>query len=373
MTSRRQTGMREYRLIEFFRNELRSLRDRCWPQSATGHYGKPSNTDTVVLVHGIFAHGIYTWGDFPRLLATDPDLPKLDYLIWCYPTGCSWGHTALKHEGENLVGGLKTRIRDQDDIFIVGHSMGGLVVLHGLVDRIIGSFAQEAPCKSVRWITLFASPLNGSALAGAVWRVVGLPLVILCIFHKHLRDLARGKHVDKLRVDVVHRIYKPDFEDSCHRRIPIRLVLGSRDRAVGKPNREFDYAMFRDPGPTRLVGSHSSIKLPEYWTDPRYRAFGDDLKDCQTQRFRKLCQRLMDIRNTTMVERERVMAEMFTRYGTMIRHRVVRFVRKQELFSKLEHSMLLLMAELGSVENLPPHVAADSAMDILQLRRRWWQ
>jgi hypothetical protein len=81
----------------------------------------------------------------------------------------------------------------------------------------------------------------------------------------------------------------------------------------------------------------------------------------------------MDQHTGSSLKRELIMAEMFRRYGAMIRHRVARFVRREEMFSKMEHSMLLLMADLGSVSKLPPHSAADAAMDILQLRRRWWR
>lgn len=41
-------------------------------------------TDTVVFVHGLIGDIVKTWGRFPELLRTDPDLPKLDVLMCGY-------------------------------------------------------------------------------------------------------------------------------------------------------------------------------------------------------------------------------------------------------------------------------------------------
>ena len=40
--------------------------------------------DAVVFVHGLGGDYRETWGDFPELVATDPDLPAMDILLWGY-------------------------------------------------------------------------------------------------------------------------------------------------------------------------------------------------------------------------------------------------------------------------------------------------
>src|SRR6267154_5629092 len=131
-------------------------------------YNTQVHTDTVVFVHGILGHYVNTWGLFPKLLSEDPDLPELDVLLWGYRTGWIKRHHELKYEGQHLATSLQTLVRPNNELFLVGHSMGGLIILRGLVDRMILGQAQVAPCKSVCWITLFASPLNGAWTAGVI-------------------------------------------------------------------------------------------------------------------------------------------------------------------------------------------------------------
>lgn len=47
----------------------------------------PRHIDTIVFVHGIVGHYVNTWGEFPKLLHEDPDLPEVDILLWSYRTG----------------------------------------------------------------------------------------------------------------------------------------------------------------------------------------------------------------------------------------------------------------------------------------------
>ncbi len=46
--------------------------------------------------------------------------------------------------------------------------MGGLVILKGLVNRIRNEHGSTHPVNAVRWITLYSSPLLGSAVANVV-------------------------------------------------------------------------------------------------------------------------------------------------------------------------------------------------------------
>src|SRR5581483_6449861 len=125
-----------------------------WYESTQKH------VDTVVFVHGILGHHTRTWGKFPKLLAEDDDLPVLDILLWGYRTGYFARHHELHLEGGHLLTTLESLIRQGNDIVLVGHSMGGLVILKGLVDRMGCKAARQPPCQAVTWIALFAVPLN---------------------------------------------------------------------------------------------------------------------------------------------------------------------------------------------------------------------
>lgn len=53
----------------------------------TARVGEWRGIDAVVFVHGLDGHFRDTWGAFPELLHSDPDLPNLDILLWGYRTG----------------------------------------------------------------------------------------------------------------------------------------------------------------------------------------------------------------------------------------------------------------------------------------------
>lgn len=55
--------------------------------SRTAYLGDWRGIDAVVFVHGIGGDFLETWGAFPELLASDPELPELDILLWGYQTG----------------------------------------------------------------------------------------------------------------------------------------------------------------------------------------------------------------------------------------------------------------------------------------------
>src|SRR5262245_36239294 len=69
------------------------------------------HTDTVVFVHGILGHYVTSWGEFPRLLSNDPDLPDLDVLLWGYRTGWWEKHNDLQTEGAQLITTLHALVR----------------------------------------------------------------------------------------------------------------------------------------------------------------------------------------------------------------------------------------------------------------------
>jgi pimeloyl-ACP methyl ester carboxylesterase len=330
------------------------------------------HTDTVVFVHGILGHYVRTWGLFPQLLCHDPDLPELDVLLWGYRTGLFHKHHELRHEGNHLLASLATLIRPEQQIILVGHSMGGLVILRGLVDRMAMGHAQTAPCSSITWITLFATPLNGAWVAGAINVLLNPLFRMFGTLHRHLTDLSRGTFCDGLIADVVNRIYRPGIEDNSNRRIPIRIVAATRDRAVEKSNRDAALSVYRDPAPLQLDEDHSSVKLPTHVGDLRYRALFNDIQTGLTRTFRKLCARAVDA-GATAHDREMAFGEILQRYKLLIRSRVERVVQNVALHESAERELLLLMALEGADRGLPPFDTANHAMMVLARRHKNWR
>lgn len=94
----------------------------------TARVGPWRRIDAVVFVHGIAGHFRDTWGAFPELLHSDPDLPDLDILLWGYRT--SYLPQDVHGTGtlaRNLVSELRVRLEEAADAFLVlvAHSMGG--------------------------------------------------------------------------------------------------------------------------------------------------------------------------------------------------------------------------------------------------------
>ena len=198
----------------------------------TARVGTIRGIDTVIFVHGIAGHFHDTWGKFPELLHSDPDLPHLDILLWGYRTGyLSQDVPGLDNLGYNLVSELYLRLKRGAVACLVAHSMGGLIVFQGLVNEINRGRAQEHPTHSIRFISLFSVPTKGSSVADVAAAVIerfGLPKGTL---NAQIRSLG-GEACDSLIAAVARLIYDPPTDGLKSRRIPMRMVVASRDTVV---------------------------------------------------------------------------------------------------------------------------------------------
>ena len=276
--------------------------------------------DTVVFVHGILGDETGTWGRFPELLHTDDDLPCLDILCWGYHSGIvPRKYQDVETEGEALVSDLETLVQEGNDLYLVGHSMGGLVILKGLVKRIRNEHGDTHPVRGVKWITLYASPLLGSAVANVVSAALGIIPVVRTVMKRfpgtQLYNLCRGEFVDELVGDTVSLIYRPKRESKLvDGPIPVRACYAKQDAVVSKGSA---IGVFRDdPPPKLLEGTHGTVKLPEHHRDVRYLAFKNDLEQGLCRSFGQICRRAL--RDDDVNVRRRA-AERFDRqYGDML-------------------------------------------------------
>ncbi len=230
----------------------------------TARVGPWRRIDAVVFVHGIAGHFRDTWGAFPELLHSDPDLPELDILLWGYRTSYVdpdvHGTETL---ARNLVSELRVRLEEAAGtcLVLVAHSMGGLIVFEGLVEEMNHGRAEQKPTSLLRLISLFAVPTKGSRAADAAATVIerfGLPEGFL---NKQIRSL-EGDACDSLIACVARQIYDPPDNGPHSRRIPIRMVVASRDTAVGVGDSDMTNAPFQEPpalGACRNTGIESGV------------------------------------------------------------------------------------------------------------------
>ncbi len=132
----------------------------------------------------LFIHGLggdeKTWGEFPRLIEDDRELKGFDVEIYTYPTSLIRPKNVISFFSkllafftpqsklpkiQDIAEGLKTelthRYGEYQEVFLVTHSMGGLVAKKYLID-ILKTNSKEM---SVKKLLLYAVPNNGADLA----------------------------------------------------------------------------------------------------------------------------------------------------------------------------------------------------------------
>lgn len=113
----------------------------------------------VIFVHGLNGDLNKTWGKFPQLLENDEEL---DCEIGSY--GYDFAYIPFFGESlsiQTLANGLSTQIKhrckESDEIILVGHSLGGLIIRRFLLNLYF-----KGETLNIKKICFFAVPQNGS-------------------------------------------------------------------------------------------------------------------------------------------------------------------------------------------------------------------
>lgn len=168
------------------------------------------------------------------------------------------------------------------------------------------------------FIPLFASPVSGSTAGAIVKHTLGKLWIVGVAVNKQIRSLSRGKDCDDLLTEVYHRIYGPAQEDSSARKIPIRMIMGTLDKAVSATDRSAAFARYQKVQPLEFDFNHSNIKAPDTHIDVRYKALTNDLQDDIACRFQLLCEDLLSKDQDT---KDVALIEFYKRYETLLRRR----------------------------------------------------
>jgi pimeloyl-ACP methyl ester carboxylesterase len=120
---------------------------------------------TVVFVHGFISSPII-WKPFTDRLQLDKDFPadRFRFLTFAYPTRIlelnpTKRIPSIGDCGDELANFIKLRCADAETIFLVGHSMGGLVIEAMLAAKLKGC---ATDLKRIRGVIQFATPNRGS-------------------------------------------------------------------------------------------------------------------------------------------------------------------------------------------------------------------
>ena len=323
-------------------------------------FGMQENLDTVVFVHGLQGHFRDTWKKFPELLASDPDLPRLDIFLRGYDSGMfRRGILGIEEVGGQLISELSVRFRQDNALHLVGHSLGGLVILKGMVSEMRALRGQKPPASSVSFISLFAAPVSGSTAATVLRHALRWLPRILAVLSRQFGDVARGRFVDQLLDDVVARIDAPRATGASRRAIPIRMIMATRDRVVDETNRERASARFQKTTPLAFDGDHRTIKEPSDHDDRRYQALSHDIQDGLGDRFHRIC---VDLETGTPPANQAAAREFARRYEHIFRRRLedhgVDIAARPDLYRS--YLRVIVRDCLGSPR--PPFYAADRVL-----------
>jgi len=190
---------------------------------------------------------------------------------------------------------VREQTEQEAEIYFVGHSMGGLVILRGLCDEAKEGRARQRPANRTRHVHLYATPSNGSEVAGAIDATVRFLPRLGHFISGHLKELRAGTFCNVLMSDVVEHIYRPRIDPGDENRkveIPIKACVAERDLAVTESAAK---AIFKHPGPILILGAtHTNVKEPEKPSDLCYRAFRESLVPRYTRWFHELSVRAID-------------------------------------------------------------------------------
>ncbi|SDH87790.1 alpha/beta fold hydrolase [Nitrosomonas sp. Nm132] len=212
----------------------------------------------------IFVHGLggdeSTWGDFPRLIREDSEL-DVSISFMTYPT--PFGGLKLfyflqpKYQAiEDLAKSLKTIIdekyRDADEIVLVGHSMGGLVIRKYLLEEVVAE-RQSKVSKAI----LYAVPNRGASLATFVGKV----------------SLFKNPHLYQLnkQADFIKLLNESWCRARIEASVEMTIVVAGNDKIVTVDSAE---GVFQHLEPKQIPGvGHVNVVKPQSSSDLSFLIF----------------------------------------------------------------------------------------------------
>lgn len=178
------------------------------PQWVSRDSSKPAKI-AVVFVHGIFGTTTGTWTNdngttFFQLVKADPDVgPNVDIYAFGFESKMFGGTGSLDvREGANK---LKTylynaHVLDYPAVVLVGHSMGGLVVLRYLASNLD---KDDSLAAKVSLVTLYGSPQEGAQIASIAKLALSNPALA------HMKPVDDNQWLQQLTDDWTNTKRKP--------------------------------------------------------------------------------------------------------------------------------------------------------------------
>ena len=210
----------------------------------------------LIFVHGFNSSIDSAWGSFPDLVKGDPRFSAFNILLFGYPTKVCGQVSDIARSGELLSSYLKTVEFDYDALILVGHSMGGLVILNGLI-----TLEQDAPAlfqRATLKVLTFGTPHAG---------VPGAKLLRLLCENRQAEEM--GVFNDAL--SRLHKTWQQKFGEGTGRGKEARLVsvspyFGHNDEFVPRGSACAGFERYCE----EVDGNHVTMVKPDVAArDPR--------------------------------------------------------------------------------------------------------
>jgi len=186
-----------------------------------------SREKLIVFIHGFNSSKDTAWGEFPTLLMKDDDFNDFNIQLFGYPTDLCRNTDSIRIQGELLASFLTSQFKSAGpkyrQVNLVGHSMGGLVILHALL-KLERDNIQLLRDQDVKVLT-FGTPYYGvenTRLAPCE----NLQVKDMTVLNDALGDLAKEWE------QRFNRNAAGDRKDTPQ--IPLYAFYGTKDRLINK-------------------------------------------------------------------------------------------------------------------------------------------
>lgn len=194
------------------------------------HYGDLHARRVLVFVHGLNGGGYHTWGKFPRFVFDDPLRDPMDVAIFDYFSGlrrriCE--RPPVSVVAQVLTERLQELSDDYDEIFLIAHSMGGLICTDSIRHYIAQRNEDPGLLRALAGAIYVSTPLMGSKFATARIRLLISEWKQLQLDSPYQRDL---QQFIRSTIDTKGEI---EFKSGRYK-LPIWSFVGARDRIVAR-------------------------------------------------------------------------------------------------------------------------------------------
>ncbi len=206
----------------------------------------------VLFVHGLGGRKD-TWGAFQELIDSDEEL-NCSPFFYEYSSAVVRVLPFVQNKYGNIQAlskALKTYIEhildNYEEIVLVGHSLGGLIIRQYLLDQKISSYKTK-----IRKVIFYAVPQEGSELANIA--------SLISFDHRHLKQLCKNsEYLDTLNDLWAQTKIENDFE--------FKVVVAVEDAVISPQSAKSN---FRHLSPAHVAGNHRTIVKPQNKDDLNY-------------------------------------------------------------------------------------------------------